>query len=143
MNNPLRPLIKLIDRWAAQRVVRVALFGHGLALAEWESLMTTPYLRATPRVQLVAHPSEAEVLAIHGPFNSLNWKALEAWVASGKESARVIAVGKELQLSDEGYVVGPENELSSFRISSHLTGHPPTPQDIQQALECLMQVTHV
>lgn len=143
MNNPLRPLIKLVDRWAAQRVVRVALFGHGLALAEWESLMTTPYLRSKPRVQLVAHPSEAEVLAIHGPFNGLNWAALEAWVASGRDDASVIAVGQELQLSPEARVLGPENKLSSFRVTSHITGHPPTPQEIQQALVCLLKVQHV
>ncbi len=143
MNNPLTPIITLIDNWAAQRVVRVALFGHGLAVAEWESLMTTPYLLTQPLVQLVAHPSEAEVLAVHGPFNALNWSALEAWVASGKTSASVIAVGNELKLATTGELLGPEKKLSGFKVSSHITGHPPTPTEIHQALICLLQARHV
>ena len=141
MKNPLRHVIKLVDRWAAQKVVRVALFGHGLAASEWESLMTTPYLRAQPRIQLVSHPSEAEVLAIHGPLNSMNWSALVAWVESARLGALLLAVGHEIELTSEGYVVGPQGRVSTFRVHSHLPGHPPTPSDLQQAITCV--VTHV
>ena len=141
MKNPLRHLIQLVDRWAAQKVVRVALFGHGLAASEWESLMTTPYLRAQPRIQLVGQPSEAEVLAIHGPLDSMNWSALEAWVESARPGTRLVTVGHEIELTDAGHVVGPQGRVSTFRAHSHLPGHPPTPTELQQAIACA--VTHV
>jgi Ni,Fe-hydrogenase III small subunit len=141
MKNPLRHIIKLVDRWAAQKVVRVALFGHGLAASEWESLMTTPYLRAQPRIQLVDHPSEADVLAIHGPLNSMNWTSLVEWVESARPSASLLAVGLEIELTDGGHVVGPQGCVSTFRVHSHLPGHPPTPNDLQQAVTCV--VAHV
>jgi len=143
MNNPLRPLIQLIDRWAARKVVRVALFGQGLAASEWESLMTTPYLRANPRVCIVPYPSEAEVLAIHGPLNAMNWSALHSWVASARPGAIVLAVGNELALTHDGKLVGPQLNVSTFRVDSHLTGHPPTPTEIQQAIQCALKASHV
>ena len=141
MKNPLRPLINRIDRWASQRIVRVALFGQGLAASEWESLTTTPYLRARPRIQLVAHPSEAEVLAVHGPLSSTNWSALTAWVESARPGAILLAVGAEINVTPEGHVCGPQQLVSSFRIAAHLTGHPPTPSEIQHAIACV--VAHV
>jgi Ni,Fe-hydrogenase III small subunit len=141
MKNPLRLLTRLIDRWAAQRVVRVALFGQGLAASEWESLTTTPYQRLRPRIQLVAHPSQAEVLAIHGPLSTMNWAALLAWVANGRADADLIAVGPELELTAEGHLRGPQQLVTPFRVRAHVPGHPPTPHELRQAIACV--VAHV
>ena len=142
MSKVFSPLIRMLDRWASRRVVRVALFGQGLAIAEWESLTTTPYLKARPRIQLVEQPAEAEVLAIHGPLTDLNWPLLIDWVSKARPDTLLLGIGAELVINSEGALLGPQ-QYSEFKVQRVLPGQPPTPEEILLTVREMMEIPHV
>lgn len=137
------PFLRILDNWATQRIVRVAVFGQGLGLTEWESLSTSSYAKAFPHIKCVADPSEAHVMAIHGPITLLSWPMLESWVKKARFDARFIAVGAEIEINSDGQLVGPRGELSSFKVQGILPGHPPTPQDLIAAVKTVMEMPRV
>ena len=138
-----RSLLNFADTWAAKKVVRVALFGQGLATEEWQTLSTTPYASLRPIIRVVSHPSESEIMAIHGPLNSMNWHAFEQWAAAARMGTRFIAVGNEIQLSSDGRVIGPQGELSQIQVNYLLPQNPPTPKDLRDTITCMLKVHHV
>ena len=144
MNNPLKALRHSLDAWATSKVVRVALFGHGLAQEEWDGLLTSAYADLRPRVMRVSLVREADLLAIHGPLTPLSWQALLAWVAKRRdETVPVLAVGAELRLDEEGRLLGPGGEKSDFVVTSWLPSHPPAPRELWAAVRCALGGGHV
>ncbi|MBY0515734.1 MAG: hypothetical protein K2P81_02420 [Bacteriovoracaceae bacterium] len=143
MKNIFSPFIRFLDSWAAQKIVRVALFGQGIALEEWASLNTSPYRKRKPNIKLVTQPDEAEVLALHGPITDLSFQALESWVSGSQKYAKLLAVGAEIEINKEGRIVSPNGEASTFKVDRILPGHPPTPEDLILAIQQLMEPPHV
>jgi Ni,Fe-hydrogenase III small subunit len=142
MKTSLNPLKRWIDDWAKRRVVRVAVFGHGPSTLEWESLQTTAYAKLVPRLKLVLSPREAHILALHGPFTTMNWSEVAAWVQHAAPGAQVVLIG------DEGELVGdrlktPYGGLSEFRVSVRLNSRAPAPAELQAAISCLLESPHV
>lgn len=137
------PFLRILDNWATQRIVRVAVFGQGIGLAEWESLSTSIYAKSTPHIKCVADPSEAHVVAIHGPITLLSWPMLDLWVQKVRFDARFIAIGSEIEINNEGHIVGPRGELSSFKVQGILPGHPPAPQALIAAVKTVMEMPRV
>lgn len=137
------PFLRILDNWATQRIVRVAVFGQGLGLAEWDSLSTSAYSKTIPQIKCVLDPSEAHVMAIHGPITLLSWPMLEAWVRKARFDARFIAIGAEIEINREGHIIGPRGEISSFKVQGILPGHPPAPQDLIAAVKTVMELPRV
>lgn len=137
------PILRIADRWASQRIVRVATFGQGLSLVEWESLSTTAYRAAGLRVELVTDPAEAQVLAIHGPLTELSWPLLVDWLGRARPGARFLAVGADVSLSADGHLLTGAGAPSSVRMHASVQGHPPTPQELLEAVQRVMEVARV
>lgn len=132
---------KTFDHWARTKIVRVALFGQGLSLCEWESLSTSIHSGISPRVRLVKDPSQADVLAIHGPITSMNINYLNDWINKSKTSTHIIAIGPEVDVNSEGMIYTSELELTNIKISRSVFGYPPKPEVLQGIVKEL--VNHV
>jgi len=139
----LVPILRVLDAWATQRFVRVAVFGQGIGLAEWESLSTATYVKSNPCLKMVSDPSEANVLAIHGPITTLSWPMLQAFLLKARFDVRFLAVGSEIEINSEGFIVSPDGELSSIKVQAILPGHPPTPLELIAAIKTVMELPRV
>lgn len=137
------PILRIADRWANRRIVRVATFGQGLSLLEWESLLTSSYQGSSMQVELVSDPAEARILAVHGPLTPLSWPLFLDWCQRASVGAQFIAVGAELRLTAEGYLLSSSGELSPVRMSARVAGHPPTPEELIFAVRQLVESSHV
>lgn len=137
------PILRIADRWANRRIVRVATFGQGLSLAEWESLMTSAHQGATMRVELVSDPAEAQILAVHGPLTPLSWPLFLDWCQRARSGAQFLAVGAEVRLSADGHLLSASGEHSPVRMSASVAGHPPTPEELAFAVRQLVEAPHV
>lgn len=137
------PILRIADRWANQRIVRVATFGQGLSLLEWESLMTSSHQGTSMRVELVSDPAQAQILAVHGPLTPLSWPLFLDWCQRAPAGAHFLAVGAEIRLAPEGYLLSIAGELSPVRMSASVAGHPPTPEELFFAVRQLVGASHV
>ncbi len=101
-------------------VIRVAVFGNGLGLTEWEQLATSPWRRDGGfTVVVVDHPSRADVLAIHGPIAPAARVFKTRWQSEAPSHAKVLWVGER-----------PAEEAADLVV----VGHPPAPEVLKLAL---------
>lgn len=140
----LFPLPSFLEKFSQQRVVNVAIFGNGLSLSEWAQLNASFWHRYNGfTVNLVDESSEADILAVHGPFTPSSWPFFEQWINARTQTSKVLAVGAEVHTQD-GHILDYQNNPTEFKVDAILPGHPPTPGAIKESLLKLMsQAKHV
>ena len=134
----LFPLPSVLLKWAARRVVNVAVFGNGLSLMEWEALQASYWRHHKGfMVNVVSDPAQADLLAVHGPLTNANWSFFERWLEQGSGLALVMAVGAEVRVLGE-HLVDPAGQVSAHKVNAILPGHPPSPEALKSSLASLL-----
>lgn len=117
-----------LDRWAYKSKVRVYVSGVGGTTCEWDSLGSSFYEHLKPTVHRVYDVSEADLIALHGPFSNLALDRLNEMVVSS--GLPLIGVGSELRVDTEGFLLNEADEKVGIKLSSLLTMNYPTPENL-------------
>ncbi len=130
---------RALNRWAFRSKMRVFVCGTGGSTCEWDSLRSSFYANLRPSIYRVFDPNEADVIALHGPLSDCTLERLEELLEV--HPLPILGVGSELKVNDLGFVLKINGEMTKVKLTTHLVGHNPEPQDLQaQAVEAVAHV---
>ena len=117
-----------LDRWAYKSKIRVYVSGVGGTTCEWDSLRSSFYEHLKPTIQRVYDPSEADLIALHGPLSDLALIRLNELVRSS--GLPIIGVGSDLKMNEEGYLLNDAGTRVEIKLSSLLAMNYPMPENL-------------
>jgi len=125
----LNIISRALNRWAFRSKVRVYVCGTGGSTCEWDSLRSSFYSDLRPSVYRVYDPNEADFIALHGPLLDCTMERIEELLEV--HPLPVSGVGSELRLDANGYIIKNNGDLTKIKLSKHLVGNMPGPQQLQ------------